>query len=395
MEGFGGPVNLDQYHLAGIDPCLEDCCRREVEGNRRHNALTSTLRRYDVGAAAERRRRHVVTQIPNSSFGPKKTDGREYPALIEYKEKKQREIQENEDEMNEEKEEHKSRNEHYNNSSNNESTVDDVEESNSDDSDDEFDYLLDENFGIENDEVKELEDRRRQELEYKLTMRQLAGYQGYGIQRQLHPKRVLGVAGLGKIPSSSSSPPGVVLHLFDPNSTASASLDYFLEMDFAKKYAGTMFLRSEGRSVLLMNSSLSQKSFPTNVLDADRDLPALIAIRDGLVVDTCPRLIGLASNYDDVIQPHAVQSWLERSGVLFSDPPIADVCMVNPENEAHMDFKAASQQTHVMSQIEEKRYNCGVEGCCKSFAHEHVGIKTAEQSGLVVKEETVLGDDDE
>ena len=30
MEGFGGPVNLDQYHLAGIDPCLEDCCRREV-----------------------------------------------------------------------------------------------------------------------------------------------------------------------------------------------------------------------------------------------------------------------------------------------------------------------------------------------------------------------------
>ena len=37
MEGFGGPVNLDQYHLAGIDPCLEDCCRREVCRKRQWN----------------------------------------------------------------------------------------------------------------------------------------------------------------------------------------------------------------------------------------------------------------------------------------------------------------------------------------------------------------------
>jgi hypothetical protein len=30
MEGLGGPVTMDDYSLAGIDPCLEDCCRREV-----------------------------------------------------------------------------------------------------------------------------------------------------------------------------------------------------------------------------------------------------------------------------------------------------------------------------------------------------------------------------
>ena len=30
MEGIGGPVGLDQYNLDGIDPALEDCCRREV-----------------------------------------------------------------------------------------------------------------------------------------------------------------------------------------------------------------------------------------------------------------------------------------------------------------------------------------------------------------------------
>ena len=30
MEGLGGPVNVDRYSKAGIDPALEDCCRREV-----------------------------------------------------------------------------------------------------------------------------------------------------------------------------------------------------------------------------------------------------------------------------------------------------------------------------------------------------------------------------
>ena len=30
MEGLGGEVSLDHYNLDGIDPTLEDCCRREV-----------------------------------------------------------------------------------------------------------------------------------------------------------------------------------------------------------------------------------------------------------------------------------------------------------------------------------------------------------------------------
>lgn len=31
-EGFGGPVSLEEVHQHGIDPGLEDCCRREVSG---------------------------------------------------------------------------------------------------------------------------------------------------------------------------------------------------------------------------------------------------------------------------------------------------------------------------------------------------------------------------
>jgi hypothetical protein len=30
LEGLGGPVRVDEYTLEGIDPTLEDCCRREV-----------------------------------------------------------------------------------------------------------------------------------------------------------------------------------------------------------------------------------------------------------------------------------------------------------------------------------------------------------------------------
>ena len=30
LEGLGGPVGVDEYTFDGIDPALEDCCRREV-----------------------------------------------------------------------------------------------------------------------------------------------------------------------------------------------------------------------------------------------------------------------------------------------------------------------------------------------------------------------------
>ena len=30
MEGLGGPLRMDPYTFDGIDPALDDCCRREV-----------------------------------------------------------------------------------------------------------------------------------------------------------------------------------------------------------------------------------------------------------------------------------------------------------------------------------------------------------------------------
>ena len=40
FEGYGGPVQLNKANMEGIDPCLEDCCRREVNNihKNKHNA---------------------------------------------------------------------------------------------------------------------------------------------------------------------------------------------------------------------------------------------------------------------------------------------------------------------------------------------------------------------
>ena len=362
-------------------------------GNRKHNALTATLRRHDISALAERRRRHLVNMPRTAGDGcydeacrcsvDPNSDGGEYRALVNYKERKRREEQ-----IDLEESEYERKTE-----------SNDDGDSGDSDSDDEFDYLLDEDF-VQDENIRELEENRRAELEYQMLMRQVAGYHGYGVHRQLHPNRVLRIAGLGRNPSQnrkSSLPPppqAVVLHLVDPDSVPSASLDYFFEKELAKEYPGTMFMRSGGRSVILMDSSLAQKSFPSNVLDPDKDMPALLAIRDGVVINACPKLLGLAADHDGEIEPHAVRQWLDRSRVLLTETPIAEVCMIRPEQEAHMDFMQSQLQKQpkpTPPREEEDYYNCGVEGCCKSFKHEHVGVQNSEQSGHVVQEETILG----
>lgn len=375
----------------------------QVESNRRYNALTSTLKRHDVAALAERRRRNIVSTPDfdgcRCCYDPNADGHGEYRALIEYKLQKLASHQEHE-ELNE-------NNNHNNNNNNNmndtwgqkggneesHGTSDNGSKDNDsddDDDDDEFDYLLDEDLpGNEHasSALQEFEAQRRAELEFELLARQMALQHGYGTHRQLHPVRVLKAAGLASNPARPA-PPAVVLHLVDPDSIGSASLDFYLETDLASKYPGTMFMRSGGRSTLLMDASIATKAFGTQ-LQAERDMPALVAIRDGVAVNICPRLRGLCAEDDGPIEPHAVRMWLEQSGVLMSQPPRYDeLCFIRPEEDALMDYLAHQKPQEV---DEEERYDCGVEGCSKTFAHEHVGIKNTEQDGLIVKEDVVLG----
>eukprot|EP00980_Cylindrotheca_fusiformis_P027488 scaffold20690_cov113-Cylindrotheca_fusiformis.AAC.2 len=370
-EGIGGPVKMDPYTLSGIDPTLEACCKEELESNRKYNAFERTLRRHDVVAMAERRRRNLISTDDfdgcRCSYDPN-SDGGEYRSLIEYK-KQHPIVSKSIDGDN------------FRMEGENETKETALEES--DDSDDEYDYLLDEDLpgGGMDDTLKELEESRRAELEYQILTNQVAHQHGYGTHRQLHPLRVLKAAGLGD--TRREAPTAVVLHLVDPDSITSASLDYFLETELAPRHKGTIFVRSGGRSTLLMDASLAQKSLPH--LKPDKDMPCLVAIKEGVAINICPRLRGLCEREDGPVEPHAVEEWLDRSGVLLDRVPrLEALCHIRPEEEALMDSMAKPKEEEI------EYYDCGLKGCYKTFAHEHVGIKTSEQDGLVVKEETVL-----
>jgi len=376
-----------------------------VQSNRYGNALVRTLQRHDVVAMAERRRRHLVTTVDNFTgcrccYDPN-SDGGEYTALIELREKRTKQMRDNgeDDSSNhrssEEDEEKKMESRSSNNSKNSES----------DDSGDEFDYLLDENIG-ENDYIlKQAEERRRAELEMALLTQQIAKQHGYGVHRQMHPSRLLRAAGLGeKKENELGIAPAVVVHLVAPDSVASASLDLFLEelagcsekpinsssSSYRNLGRGTKFMRSGGRSTLLMDANLAAKVLPK--LQPDRDIPALVAVRDGVVVNTCPRLRGLTTDpITDEVDKEAVHQWLDRSGVLLPEPPQIDtVCRIRPEEEALMDYLQNSAPKQPTSG--ESRFDCGNPMCSKSFPHEHVGIANEEQSGLVVSEEEIVGE---
>ncbi len=356
-----------------------------MESNRRTNALTSTLRRHDIAAQAERRRRNLV-KTPEFEgcrccYDPN-GDGGEYRALLEFKAQQQQVEEEEEDESN-----------HQSTRQNNSRQV--SKDGDEYSSDDEFDYLLDADLSAELHSIRELEEKRRAELEYDFFMRQVAAQHGYGVHRQLHPARVLKASGLGATSNGRIPPPAVILHLFDPDSMASASLDYFLETTLASANPGTVFLRSGGRSTLLMDPSVAQKHLPSHLLDPDHDMPALLAIRDGVVVNACPRLQGLTTHSSTSsrrrIDEHAVRQWLKNSGVLLNQAPRLDfLCAIRPEEDALMNYLDSHEQHPTPL---DERYNCGVDGCNKTFKHEHVGIRTSEQDGLVVKEDIITGNE--
>ena len=369
-EGLGGPVSLDKYHFDGIDPTLDSCCQREIESNRKYNALTSSLSRHDVTLLAERRRRHVLHNLPfgsgcRCSYDPN-ADGGEYRALLELRQESQLGLVDD-DEPKEQPDVDDKRNDNQSN---------DADEK---DSDDEFDYLLDEDLPIDSD----LEERRRAELEFVMLSHEIALHHGYGAHRQMHPNRALKAAGLGV---ARDPAPAVVLHLFDGNSRLSATLDLYLET-LAKEFKGTKFIRSSGRSTLLMDPELAAKISPT--LKPDSDIPALIAIRNGDVIATSVQLQGLCDHQNHAILPHVVRDWLDHANVLLTAPPALDaLCRIRPEEDALLDNMRVGMQNV------QPRYDCGIPTCSKPFFHEHVGIATEAQDGLLVPEETILGSED-
>jgi hypothetical protein len=394
FEGYGGPVSVNRTDASGIDPTLDACCQREIESNRKQSALELTLRRHDRIALAERRRRNILTDL---SFGDgcrccyDTSDGGEYAALTDLRESQQ-EQQSSTDNNDKDEEEKKSK-----------------EDDSDDDSDDdsEFDYLLDEDLpgddGFNND-FQALQQERLEELQLAAMIRESANQHGFGVHRQFDPQRVLHAAGLGLKGNSmrtgvAAIPPTAVIHLYE-NNILSASLDLCLEQMANDTYKGTKFVRSHGRTSLALNRDIASQVLPK--IKIDSSLPALIAVKNGEVIAICENLSLFVTNgsshsnsnnnnENEKVESRAVEEWLDNAGVLLHEVPIAyeDYCRIRPEEDALLE-NMMREKAKLMERAEDV-YQCGVPGCQKAFHHQHIGIQNAEQSGLLVCQETTNG----
>jgi len=257
------------------------------------------------------------------------------------------------------------------------------------DSDDEFDYLLDEPAPSA---LQNFQQERMEEIQLNALIYESAFQHGFGAHRQFHPARVLHAAGLGmggiRGNRAAAIPPAAVVHLVDAESDLSASLDLCLEK-LGETFKGTKYVRAPGRLALSLNEALAKDVLPK--ISKDSGIPALIAVRDGVVVAVCPNLSALGDKRSGAVEPRAVEHWLDNAGVLLRDVPLEfeDYCRIRPEEDALLEnmMREKAQLEEVKGMI----FNCGVSGCNKTFHHEHIGIKNEEQNGLVVSEDTALG----
>ena len=135
-----------------------------------------------------------------------------------------------------------------------------------------------------------------------------------------------------------------------------------------------------------MDTELASNALPR--LNPERDMPALIAARNGVAVNICPGLQGLVDDRNGMIDKNAVHEWLEYSGVLLKTAPrLETFCRIRPEEEALMDYLMTTNPPK-----EEERFECGIAECNKAFPHQHVGIRTEHQRGLIVSESEITGE---
>jgi len=408
LEGYGGPVNVQEYDKNNIDPTLEACCAREIVSNRKQEVVEKAIRKHDRIAIAERRRRHVLDGLSwgdgcRCCYDPA-NDGGEYIALIEARQRKCKEVIENNNQKDTTGDiAHTISQQHYegNNTNNNDNNDDDS------DDDSEFDYLLDEDipggdFNGQDDGtdiqqgslLRQMEEERRAELEWQVLYQETLKHHGYGEHRQMHPQRLMTAAF-----SRRSVSPAVVLHLYDPDLESCGELDLILETIATSGYKGTKFMRANGRSSLLMNADLIQNHILPNVAPdigknggfvTPSDLPALIAVKDGNVVAISHRLYGLGCMSDGTVDARTVENWLYQAGVLLRDPPsYFDLCSIRPEEDAlHENMmrekQKQQQQQQNLQHLKEQLFNCGVKGCNKTYHHKHIGIANDEQDGKLL-----------
>lgn len=157
----------------------------------------------------------------------------------------------------------------------------------------------------------------------------------------------------------------VICHLYEPFSPTCASIDLALEA-LAPRYPGTRCCRLPLKKAGELETRLR---LPTGV-------PALlVVIVDGCVVDSCGdfRRFGTES----MVHEDALEQWLNYGHALIREPP----SLARAREYVRKSAKAVNGllrrgdgKGELDDEDEEEYYECGLEGCRKTFAHDHIGL---------------------
>jgi len=156
----------------------------------------------------------------------------------------------------------------------------------------------------------------------------------------------------------------VVCHVYEPSSHLCAQLDLHLE-GVARSYPGTRFVRAPiGRPGF--------EAFVERVKIGNRHHggPCLAAFRYGCLVACCQdmRVFGGGKKGGE-IYGDAVDQWLQHSQVLVTTAPTMRL-LQQKMGDLHVD----DQDIDDDEEEEEEYFECGMEGCRKTFSHHHVGV---------------------
>lgn len=149
-------------------------------------------------------------------------------------------------------------------------------------------------------------------------------------------------------------------HLYDAYSEDCARVDLALE-ELASKYPGTRFCRMELRRAASLVERL-------RLPDVRSGNAVLMSIVDGCVRDTCAdyRRFGAPGG----LHADVLEEWLHRCHALIREMP----SLPRARESVRQKGKAGTGSGKGDEEEEEEFYDCGLDGCRKSFAHDHIGL---------------------
>ncbi|CAN0223958.1 unnamed protein product [Pylaiella littoralis] len=210
-----------------------------------------------------------------------------------------------------------------------------------DDDDDDLDYLLDD------PEITHMAQARVEAMHADAARLQSLRALGFGVHSEV-PESEVEVASSRRFRGA-----GVVLHLYNPDSTLGAWLDLLLECK-AGSYMGTRFMRCR----------LNPESGVASRMRIQR-VPALACYKGGVRVAYTEQLSQFGDS--DGVEPGAVDRWLAASGTLEFDPP--DINTLR-EGNGVLGARGGRDESEE-DEAAEARFDCGLDGCHKTFRHDH------------------------